>query len=62
MQWYSSKILRQSMTESRGVAEWLRHSALNLPGSTPVGSNPVVGAINDNPTANSAVHPSKVHK
>ena len=45
------------------AAEWLiRHSVLNLVGSTLVGSNPVVGTTNQQLTANSTVHASKDSK
>ena len=47
---------------SDGVAEWLRHSVLNLVVSTRVGSNPVFGTTNRKPTVNSAFHPSEVGK
>ena len=45
-----------------GVAEWIRHSVLNLVGYTRLGSNPVADSASHKPAANSAVYPSNVGK
>ena len=53
---------RARVGEEGGVADWLRCRVSNHARSTRVGSNPVVGTTNHNPTVNSAVHPSEVGK
>ena len=56
------KFVKRSKFFDGGVAEWLRRSVSNHARFARVGSNPVVGTTNHNPTANSAVHPSEVGK